>query len=212
MPSKPPGKPTSKALATRPYHHGALREALLEGAERILDREGINGLTLRAAAREAGASHAAPKNHFDDLTALLSELATVGFRRFHQCLLAATPTTDSPAARLPALGRAYVEFAMQSPGLFLLMFRGERLDFERPGLREAMDAAAAVLQDAVGVTRDQKHAPHLPLTAAAQFVSAWSLVHGFAMLYLDNRLAPTLGRLAGRADALTLLDEILKRY
>src|SRR5580693_1952121 len=63
------------------YHHGALREALLEAAEKIVRREGVNELTLRAVARAAGVSHAAPAHHFKDLSALLTELAIVGFRR-----------------------------------------------------------------------------------------------------------------------------------
>src|SRR5262245_13283809 len=58
-----------------PYHHGALRDALLQAAERVLERDGLGGLTLRAVAREAGVSHAAPTHHFDDLTGLVSELA-----------------------------------------------------------------------------------------------------------------------------------------
>src|SRR6201996_400720 len=90
-----PAKAAKKA-ARRPYHHGSLREAMLEAAEQILARDGIDGLTLRAAAREAGASHAAPKNHFDDLTGLLSDLAALGFRRFHRRLVAAADAVDSP--------------------------------------------------------------------------------------------------------------------
>src|SRR5882672_682847 len=74
--------------AAAPYHHGALREAMLKAAERILGRDGIAGLTLRAAAREAGVSHAAPKNHFGDVRGLLSELAAVGFTRFSAALVA----------------------------------------------------------------------------------------------------------------------------
>src|SRR5690348_13441165 len=66
-----------------PYHHGGLRNALLEAAERVLEREGLPGLTLRAVAREAGVSHAAPAHHFADLTGLVSELAAVGFRQFN---------------------------------------------------------------------------------------------------------------------------------
>lgn len=84
---------------TRPYHHGALREALLEAAERILDEKGTSGLTLRAAARETGASHAAPKNHFGDLSGLLSELAAVGYRRFRERLIAAAAADAAPDAR-----------------------------------------------------------------------------------------------------------------
>src|SRR5882762_10020761 len=62
-----------------PYHHGALHEALLNAAEKLLERDGLQGLTLRAVAREAGVSHAAPTHHFGDLTGLVSELAAIGF-------------------------------------------------------------------------------------------------------------------------------------
>ena len=74
------GKPNAKAAAAAPYHHGSLHEALLQAAETILEREGLQGLTLRAAAREAGVSHAAPTHHFGDMTGLLSDLAAAGFR------------------------------------------------------------------------------------------------------------------------------------
>src|SRR5215470_1133925 len=69
-----------------PYHHGSLREAMLRAAESILERDGIGGLTLRAAAREAGVSHAAPKNHFGDVMGLLSDLAAVGFAQFRAAM------------------------------------------------------------------------------------------------------------------------------
>jgi AcrR family transcriptional regulator len=210
MPSIRAGKQESSDVTPRPYHHGSLREAMLEAAERILDRDGVNGLTLRAAAREAGASHAAPKNHFGDLTGLLSDLAALGFRRFHRQLLAAGDAAESSHDRLAAIGRAYVEFARASPGLFLLMFRGERLDLDRPGLREAMNDASSVLLGAVGVTRDESDPRHMTLPAAARVAAAWSLVHGFAMLQLDKRLVSIVDRLPEGADATALLDEVLK--
>ncbi len=70
-----------RASSDTPYHHGDLHEALLQAAERVLERDGLAGLTLRAVAREAGVSHAAPTHHFGDLTGLLSELAAIGFRQ-----------------------------------------------------------------------------------------------------------------------------------
>src|ERR1700757_265317 len=76
------GNKRRAAKRAAPYHHGSLREAMLRAAESILERDGIGGLTLRAAAREAGVSHAAPKNHFGDLSGLLSELAAGRFERF----------------------------------------------------------------------------------------------------------------------------------
>ncbi|SAL52710.1 TetR family transcriptional regulator [Caballeronia cordobensis] len=202
-------KPRAPAKsAARPYHHGSLREAMLEAAERILARDGIDGLTLRAAAREAGASHAAPKNHFENVAGLLSELAAVGFRRFERCLTSAAADADTPETRLAAIGRAYVEFAIRFPGLFLLMFRSERLDIDRPNLREAMSAASSVVRVAVGA----QPGPHDTLSAdgAARLVTAWSLVHGFAMLKIDGRLDPIVASLSGGLDAMALLDVILK--
>jgi AcrR family transcriptional regulator len=211
MTSKKMSKRALTDVAKRPYHHGALREAMLEGAERILDREGIGGLTLRAAAREAGASHAAPKNHFDNVTGLLSELAAVGFRRFERRLLDAAAAARTAESRLPALGRAYVEFATQFPGLFLLMFRSERLDLERPGLREAMSGALSVLRVAVGAPHVPDAGPDaaLPTDGAARVVTAWALVHGFAMLKIDGRLDAIVHGLPEAMDAMALLDVIL---
>jgi AcrR family transcriptional regulator len=193
----------------RPYHHGSLREALLEAGERILDRDGINALTLRAVAREAGASHAAPKNHFNDLAALLSELAAVGFKRFAAGLAEAAKAAPSPGDQPAAVGKAYVRFASEHPGLFLLMFRSERLDMANPALREAMDEAGAMLARASSVSSDGMHSGKLGVKEAARMVSAWSLVHGFAMLLIDGRLGGLLSEVAGGVDADALLDEVL---
>ena len=138
-----PGRRLRKPKRPETYHHGSLREALLQAAERILERDGIQGLTLRAAAREAGVSHAAPKNHFGDLSGLLSELAAVGFERFVAMMQANVRDGDPPAPRMAAIGRGYVTFARAHPGLFVLMFRSERLDMSRPALRAAVDASGA---------------------------------------------------------------------
>ena len=201
------GRRPRRAAAAAPYHHGSLREAMVEAAERILERDGIAGLTLRAAAREAGVSHAAPKNHFGDVRGLLSELAAVGFSRFGAAMVANVPEHASSKARLAAIGQGYVMFAKQNPGLFLLMFRGERLDFSRPALRTAAEAAFAVLAAAVGA-RQPRETP-LTLPQAARITAAWSLVHGFAMLMLDGRLKPLIARMPDGTDEIALLDAIL---
>jgi AcrR family transcriptional regulator len=198
---------TKRAAITtpKPYHHGALRVAMLQAAERILERDGIQGLTLRAAAREAGASHAAPKNHFGDLSGLLSDLAAVGFSRFARRLREAAAAAEAtPSASRAAPGRAYVEFAIANPGLFQLMFRSERLDVSRPALRDALEEAGDVLSRTAGGADE-------PLARAAQMAAAWSLVHGFAMLLLDGRLGSILRQLPPGTGAMVLLDEILRR-
>src|SRR5471032_2109867 len=86
---------TAGASQDAPYHHGALRDALLDAAEVVLERDGLAGLTLRAVAREAGVSHAAPTHHFGDLTGLVSELAAIGFRQFSAAMTAAAAAGTS---------------------------------------------------------------------------------------------------------------------
>src|SRR5689334_2430086 len=108
-----------------PYHHGALREALLQAAERVLERDGLAGLTLRAVAREAGVSHAAPTHHFGDLTGLLSELAAVGYRQFNAAMGAAN-ASGTPQEKGMASAKAYVAYAQAHPGMYGLMFRTEK--------------------------------------------------------------------------------------
>src|ERR1700722_1141062 len=100
------------------YHHGALREALLIAAEKILREQGLADLSLRAIAREAGVSHGAPGYHFPDLAALLSELAAVGFQRLADAL---KPALDRSGEKRFGAERVYVAFALENPALFTLM-------------------------------------------------------------------------------------------
>jgi AcrR family transcriptional regulator len=189
----------------RPYHHGDLRAALLEQAELILERDGIQALTLRAAARAAGVSHAAPTNHFGDLTGLLSELAAVGFNRFSAALADASDAeTGDGRARSAAMGRAYVAFAKSQPGLFSLMFRNERLDDTRPALRDAILGARQALRQSA------PSAAATPLRTAAQGTARWSLVHGFSLLMLEGRLGDIIGSLPAGEDEDSLLDAVLQ--
>jgi AcrR family transcriptional regulator len=199
------------ARAASPYHHGALRDALLQAAERVLERDGLPGLTLRAVAREAGVSHAAPTHHFGDLTGLVSELAAIGFRQFNDAMVAAGATGTLPAEKAPARARAYVGYAQAHPGMYGLMFRTERLDMSRPSLHEAANASFAGLAGAIGASRhEQISAQALSLEQGAAIARAWSLVHGFTTLLLDHRLDAILRRLPEGTDAETLLDAMLK--
>jgi len=198
------------AEAPAPYHHGALHATLLAAAQDIIESQGLEALTLRAAARAAGVSHAAPKNHFGDLTGLLSELAAVGFRQFAEALRAAGNEGSSPGARFDAAGLAYVTFAREHPALFLLMFRGERLDMTRPALREAADQARAALAgaaaDRLGLapTTDAEVTPE----QGATMIAGWALVHGFAMLLIDGRLDAVMSRWPDETNWQSLLSAV----
>jgi len=127
----------------RTYHHGNLRAALLESAERTLRRRGASELSLRELAREVGVSHAAPRRHFADKQALLDALAEHGFERLGRELDASMGAAgDSLRAKLGAFARAYVDFATRHAALLDLMFAGKhRPDADR--VRAAANAAFA---------------------------------------------------------------------
>lgn len=201
----------TKAAAAPPYHHGDLHDALLKAAERILEREGLSGLTLRAVAREAGVSHAAPAHHFGDLTGLVSELAAIGYRHFGAAMGAAGSQGYTAAETGLARGRTYVDFARSHPAMYQLMFSAERLDMDNPILRQAADASFSGL---VAATKENRHEAIagnlLSLDQAADIARIWSLVHGFAMLLIDGRLQGILRHLPAGTDAGMLLDAMLK--
>jgi len=201
--SRPKAKPGPK-----PYHHGDLKSAVLAAAEKILEAEGVDALTLRAVARMVGVSHTAPKNHFGDIEGLFSELAAVGYRRFGAALSRAMESGGAdPRQRMRAMGLAYVAFARAHPGLFLLMYRGDRLDMNSPSLRDAIEDTRQSLKNATTSVASTVSLP--PLQLAARATASWALVHGFAMLLLDGRLRHTLASLPGHPDANTLLDAVL---
>ena len=213
-PAKAVAQPPSRRrhrTADTPYHHGDLHEALLKAAERVLERDGLAGLTLRAVAREAGVSHAAPTHHFGDLTGLVSELAAIGFRQFNAAMIEAGASGATAIEKGLARARAYVAYAQAHPGMYGLMFRTERLDMSRPSLHAAASAAFAGLAGSIGASRHEHiEEEALSLDQAAAVVRAWSLVHGFTMLLLDHRLSDVLRRSPKGTTAETLLEAMLK--
>jgi len=170
------------AMARDAYHHGNLRPALVEAARERLEREGVQGVTLRSVAAQVGVSHAAPYAHFRDKNALLAALAAAGFRELHARLRASRDAVGgSSCDPLARTGRAYVAFARAHPALYALMF-GPLPD--APRSEELEDAAAQTwreLQEVVASTV-------APSDAGAAAVAAWSLVHGLASLLNASRI------------------------
>jgi AcrR family transcriptional regulator len=165
----------------KPYHHGNLRQALIEAALDILER-GSAPLTIRATAKAAGVSHTAPYNHFADKEALLAAVAIRGFETLEAAVEAARAQAGpDPGAQLAASGEAYVFFAADHPALFRLMFGPRQADdtVRTAGL-SAFDALVRVVQDGMeaGAFR--------PGDARATAFTAWSLVHGMAQLAIDR--------------------------
>ena len=190
------------------YHHGALREALLDAAQTILERDGIAALTLRAAAREAGVSHAAPNHHFGSLGGLVSELAARGFEQLRAQIVRASGENSGGRGHVAALAAGYIGFARSAPGLFRLMFRAEQLDWSRPALAQAGAAAFALL---IPLGPDGEPVA-IPLTPAqlGTAMAQWSMLHGMASLLIDGRLEAVAAELAPSVEGSTLQAEILR--
>ena len=172
------------------YHHGDLRAALLRAGESVLAETGIEGFSLRRVAREVGVSHSAPAHHFGDAQGLLAALATEGFTRFLAAMRARQGAAGTQDARalLTASGLGYMDFALESPALFKLMFGSERLDFCDTALDNASTAAFDHL--AQDIARLRGVSPYQDAAAMADVMAAWSMVHGFASLILAERLKP----------------------
>jgi AcrR family transcriptional regulator len=135
-------------MADRPYHHGNLRAALLEQAERTLRDQGADGLSLRELARHAGVSHAAPRRHFADRQALLDALAESGWTRLGTEVRAAAQRAGTDyEARLRAAGRAYVRFAMRDAALLELMFGGRQVAALQEAATGAFSALVEIVQE-----------------------------------------------------------------
>jgi AcrR family transcriptional regulator len=133
----------------RPYHHGNLRSALLDAAERTVRERGVENLSLRELAREIGVSHGAPRRHFPDRQALLDALAETGFERLGAELRAAADGAgDEFQPRLEATATAYIRFATANPALLDLMFATKHRATE-PSLHEAMERAFSVMMDLI---------------------------------------------------------------
>ncbi|MEU9735635.1 TetR/AcrR family transcriptional regulator [Streptomyces sp. NPDC048002] len=165
---------------TGTYHHGDLRAACLRAARELLEEDGSAALSLRAVARRAGVSPAAPYRHYTDRDALVSAVAAEGYRELAQQLAAAHPEPSTPDG-LAAVAVAYVRFALDHPALFRAMF-AEPCD---PTSAERV-AATAVMNDYVhGLVRDAF--PGADDTDALA-TTVWALVHGLAFLHLDGKL------------------------
>jgi len=190
-----------RAKAKRNYHHGSLRRALIEVAVETISKRGIDGLNLRELAARVGVSSGAPYHHFPSREELLVAIADEGFRRLGEELIAERDAAPTRAgARLEALGRAYVRFAISYPGYFRVMFHG---DASSSGPTESGLRAFQLLRDAVSACQDEGTAPRGD--PAPLVMIAWSAVHGFATLWVDDALpfegmnpdemAPEIGRM-----------------
>ncbi len=169
----------------RAYHHGNLRAALIESATAILRDEGLDALTLRAVARRAKVSQTAPYRHFADRAELVAAVAEAGFRALHAEMLESVSKARGGRRGLQALGLGYVRFAMRHPQEYRLMFgSGAPLRRVQEGYRDAATGVFELLRHGIARLQDAGLVKRGDSREIA--MSAWALVHGVAMLALDE--------------------------
>jgi len=140
---------TSAARQANSYHHGALREALLQRAAEVIESDGIEALTLRGLARDLGVSHAAPNRHFRNKEELLASLATTAYQQMCAATLgAAELVEDDPWVRLNAMGRGYLKWALQNRVLFMTVLHPDLSRFVDEQLSEEIATFQATVRDA----------------------------------------------------------------
>lgn len=178
-------KPTREKNKASTYHHGDLRAALIDAAMRIVAKEGAGKLSLRAVAKDIDVSPAAPYHHFKDKQALLGAIVGAGLKRFNRALKRSASKAGSPDERLRELGVAYVVFATENANLFGLIqspdFAGDSAPAHLAGEREEN---FRILFETISACMPNASESQLRTACAA----AWGLVHGIAVLAIDQRL------------------------
>lgn len=167
----------------RGYHHGNLREALIDAALELISEKGPAGFTFADAARGAGVSPAAPYRHFRDRDALMADIAKRGFEALAEDLSAAAKDgSPNPAATVERIGQAYIDFARREPALFSAMFESGLAPSEAPDVKAAEDRAFQVLLEACEAISDTAKTAQRP-PPMMMALHLFSLAHGIAALY-----------------------------
>lgn len=202
---KSPSTPATKAS----YHHGDLRRSLLNATLGLVNAQGVQGFTLREAARAAGVSHNAPYRHFSSRADLLVALAIEGQQHLLESLRNSLRTSDDEEERLIRLGVAYMDFATSQTAYFRVMFSGEVVRHSTPELKAAQNATFTYFESRIvaaveaGLVREDDVRTHA--------LVGWSALHGAAHLVVDGVLARTAlaGRRSPRRIARTVLESLL---
>jgi AcrR family transcriptional regulator len=171
------------------YHHGDLKNALIEAGADILSNEGVSALSLRKVAQKAGVSHAAPYAHFTDKQALIAAISTEGYKKlYEQISQAAERYRSDPLRRFAEASWAYVQFALDEPDQFKVTLSGMiEKEQDYPAF---VETAKHTFNLVVDIVAQCQQAGILRKGAAdLTAVSVWALIHGFVSLLLENQIS-----------------------
>ncbi|BCW87319.1 HTH-type transcriptional regulator BetI [Alphaproteobacteria bacterium SO-S41] len=176
-------KPQQKSA----YHHGDLKEALVEATREIIESEGLDQFTMRESARRAGVSHGAPAHHFGDKTGLLTELAVQSFEaRVAQSEAYMAEAGDDPMARLRACGLAHIDYTIRHPRLHELCSRPDMTNRDDPHLQAVITRMSEMLIATMSEVAGHELKPEKE--ANPETLLALVVVHGFAALVNDGMI------------------------
>jgi AcrR family transcriptional regulator len=169
------------------YHHGNLKEALIAAGLKILSEDGVEGLSLRKVAREVGVSHTAPYNHFSDKQALLAAISTAGFEQLYIKLSETFKTVNASSIKIiPEIAWAYLQFALEDPGRFRLMFSGAlEVETDHPDYLAVSRKNIAFFEEVIAYCQKRGELGNGKTTDHA--IRIWSLVHGYTHLVLEDQ-------------------------
>jgi AcrR family transcriptional regulator len=159
---------------SRPYHHGNLRQALLDEAVKVIAEQGVSSFSLRDLARRLGVSHAAPAHHFAEKRDLLTAIAVQGYEMLGEAL------SSAASGGFLEAGLAYVRFAVEHPVHLGLMFDPSLLRVDDEALRTASARTSEMLYGSAGTMA--------PDNRQLVGLAGWCLMHGFANLWLSGNL------------------------
>ncbi len=182
--------PTKRA--TKAYHHGDLRRAIIDAAEAELAERGLDGFSMRRVSARVGVSHAAPAHHFGGVSGLIDALAERGFQRLLACMIARQEDApDTPYEQLIASGLGYLEFALAHPAPFRLIFGLPKGPDLHPDVVAAGEAAFMHLARNVAALHGAEPLAHPG--AQEEVLACWTRVHGIAELMLSGQITPMMG-------------------
>ena len=189
----------------RGQHHGALRPALVEAGLLLLDSEGIEAVTIRAVARLAGVSHAAPVNHFPDRRSLLTAIAA---RCFEELTQAVAPRGRRPAPtarkRLYALVDAFYAYGLANPNRYRLMWRQDLLDAADPAIKALTDDVfERVAKSLEGIEKPPR------ISEMSRFVAMCSAIHGYVLLRIDGNFDSYVDERTGQPRHHAIIEALL---
>lgn len=194
-------------MTDAPYHHGNLRQALIDAALAAIRDRGTEAISLRALARDLGVSHAAPSRHFPTRDALFAAIADQGYRELSAHVAAVRGKTDDPHERLRLMARAFLAWVRENPALYAAMRNPEVARHADPTLRQRMQAFA---QEQLSFVRAAKAAGWRPGEAGeVTFLSILAGLTGIAMILTDSFTAEMLGETGPERLVEALVERLL---